>query len=152
MSYSDGTLLCEESVGNWVSSREDGGEGVGGGGVVRGLWTPLRYVWHCTQPSRLHRGNICMSTAASYVWAQLTCSFWHGKNKNVVSLYWVSYMFSAVSYCLQAPYHKNFSKFVRFKKEYYKRIHRNTQISSPFKSVKKCWRNPRILVSKKSAK
>jgi hypothetical protein len=31
-----------------------------------------------------------------------------------------------------------FSKFVRFKKEYYKHICRNTQISTPFKSVKKC--------------
>ncbi len=45
-----------------------------------------------------------------------------------------------------------FSKFVRFKKEYYKRIRRNTQIFTPLKSVKKCRRNPRILVSKKSAK
>jgi hypothetical protein len=41
----------------------------------------------------------------------------------------------------------NFSKFVRFKKEYYKRLRRNTQIFTPLKSVKKCRRNPRILAN-----
>jgi hypothetical protein len=46
----------------------------------------------------------------------------------------------------------NFSKFVKLRKNTISVYAVNTQISSPFKSVKKWRRNPRHLYSKKSAK